>query len=190
MTTKPPYVQWAEGILGSPLPSRTWVRNDVTGAVESALSGSDNFVFFTARFGERLARLTKGLDVADRPALLEKVANIGDRDQWFGFYSELAAWDFFAALHLEPRVEGTPPSAQLGTSSTPIDGRLGGLDDLHFHVKILGDTTKRIVQSIKRHVASINPSVALDFSYPLDLGADALVTERASSRAVLKSGGG
>jgi hypothetical protein len=177
---KPLYVEWAEGIVGSPLPSRTWGTNDVTGAVESALSGSDNFAFFTARFGERLARLARVLDAADRPALLEKIANIGDRDNWFGFYTELAAWDFFSALGLAPRVEVAPPSPQLGTTSVPIDGRLSLLDDLHFHVKILGDTTKRVAESIQRQVSAANPSIALDFSYPLDLGSDALAAERAN----------
>jgi hypothetical protein len=178
--SNPPYVQWAEDIIGSPLPARRWITNNITGAVEAALSDSKNFTFFTERFGERLARLAKALHPDDRHHLLEKVANIGDREGWYGFFAELAAWDFFIALDVRLRVEVPAPSAQLGPASTPIDGRLSGLDDLHFHVKILGDTSKRIAESIQEDVSRVHPEVTLDFNFPLDLGHEEFAVERAS----------
>jgi hypothetical protein len=49
---------------------------------------------------------------------------------------------------------------------------------MHFHVKILGDVSKRIAESIRQRVARSHAGVAVEFNYPLDLGPDDFEAER------------
>jgi len=171
------YRDWAEAIVGSPLPGRQWQRNNVSGAIETAINGGDNFTFFEGRFRERVGRLNTELDVADRPHLLDGLANIGST-KWFGCFAELAAWDFLSSLPFGLRVEVYPPGPQLGRNPAVLDGRLPGLHDLHFDVKILNDTTKEILESVEKQVEREHPGVSLSFNYSEDYSDDRIAEGR------------
>ena len=159
------YAAWVQQLLGVPTPTRKWADNPVTGAVGGT---SQQFAFFVARFRERLTRLWAALP-SDHEKLLEKIANVGT-ENWYGYFAELAAWDFFAHLPLGLAIEVAPPGAQLGATECILDGRLGHLWGLHFDVKALADVTKMVLDRVRARIEADHPDVSLGFSYALDLG--------------------
>jgi hypothetical protein len=169
----PGYETWVHGVLGKPLPPRKWFDNPITGAVAG---GSGQFTFFVERFRERLLRLWAALP-NDHDKLLEKVANVGT-ENWYGYFAELTAWDFFADLPLGLEIEVAPPGPQLGPTRCILDGRLRRTWNLHFDVKALADTTKMVLEGIERQLKADFPGTAFRFSYPLDLGKSAVADVR------------
>ena len=171
------YREWAEALVGYSLQPRQWERNNVSGAIETVINGGENFVFFEARFRERIDRLRARIDAEDSKHLLERLAAIGST-KWFGCFAELTAWDFFSELPFGLRVEVAPPGPQLGCNPAQLDGMLPHLGGLHFDVKIFGDTTKAILEAIEDETSERHPGVSLSFNYPEDFADEQIANER------------
>ena len=167
------YAKWVQGVLGQALPPRRWFDNSVVGAIAG---GSGQYGFFVDRFRERLTRLWRALP-NERAKLVEKVANVGT-ENWYGYFAELVAWDFFGSLPFGLEIEVPPPGPQLGPTACVLDGRLNRVWNLHFDVKALADTTKMVLEGIERQLKVAHPDYSVRFSHPLDLGKSAVADVR------------